>query len=237
MSKYKVSEIFGPTIQGEGPEVGKKVMFIRLSGCDFNCSWCDTQDVHTKGQLMYGMDIINEIERLSKGSTKHIIISGGNPAIYELEDLLGALKELKYKVSIETQGSIVKGWFKFVDTVIVSPKPISSGMNFKIKDYINNIDMINGMTNVFVKIPIGSGADFEFAKEIKKQLPSNVPLYLSVVNTMWNIPNISQEELTMNILRDYKKVVNWVIEDREMGSDVHVIPQMHTLVWGNKKGV
>src|SRR3954466_2726674 len=86
---FPVIEIFGPTIQGEGAEAGLPCSFVRLGGCDFRCSWCDTMYavepalVRQNAIRMGTSDIVDHIEALD-GATRWVIVSGGNPALHEL---------------------------------------------------------------------------------------------------------------------------------------------------------
>ena len=86
MPKIPVLEIFGPTIQGEGSVIGRKTMFVRTSGCDYRCSWCDssfTWDGSAKDdiRLLEPEQILSELDQLAPNQYQHVTISGGNPAL------------------------------------------------------------------------------------------------------------------------------------------------------------
>ncbi len=108
-----VSEIFGPTIQGEGALIGTQTIFVRTAGCDYRCSWCDTgyavlPDYQNDWQSMSAESIFKEIETLSMQQPMWITLSGGNPAMQDLEGLIKLGQAKGYKFSMETQGSISK---------------------------------------------------------------------------------------------------------------------------------
>ena len=132
MKKYPVTEIFGPTVQGEGEHQGKPAYFIRFGGCDYRCEWCDTphavlpQAVRAAERLD-AFEIVERLRSLPPGPG-WVVITGGNPALHELGALVNALQEHNYKVSVETQGSRWKEWLRDCDSICVSPKPPSSGM-------------------------------------------------------------------------------------------------------------
>lgn len=137
-----ISEIFGPTIQGEGCKVGRPSIFIRLGGCDQTppCSWCDTLKSYpkesTKYETLSTFSIIDRVLSLVNYN-KHllatipIIITGGNPCIQDCLSLISGFKHidmnLNFSVYVETQGTIFpSNWIYLIDHLVISPKPPSS---------------------------------------------------------------------------------------------------------------
>src|SRR5436190_6703748 len=105
-----VIEIFGPTIQGEGAEAGLPTHFVRLGGCDFRCTWCDTMyavdpaAVRANSVRMSTEAIVEQIAALD-GSPAWVTLSGGNPALHHVGPLVDSLHASGYLVATETQGS------------------------------------------------------------------------------------------------------------------------------------
>src|SRR4051794_13697195 len=130
---FPVIEIFGPTIQGEGAEAGLPTHFLRVGGCDYRCSWCDTMyavepaTVRGTARHLTAAAIVGEIGALA-GAPEWVTISGGNPALFELEGIVDDLHAAGYRVAVETQGSRWRNWLAKVDRLTISPKPPSSGM-------------------------------------------------------------------------------------------------------------
>src|SRR3954454_23917440 len=130
---FPVIEIFGPTIQGEGAEAGLTTHFLRIGGCDYSCSWCDTMyavdpaTVRATARRLSAGEIVDEIAALG-GAPEWVTISGGNPALHELGAVVEDLHAAAYLVSVETQGSRWRDWLATVDRLTISPKPPSSGM-------------------------------------------------------------------------------------------------------------
>src|SRR4051794_28690583 len=128
-----VVEIFGPTIQGEGAEAGIATHFVRVGGCDYRCSWCDTmyavdpEIVRATAEKLSSDEIVTRVDALA-GRPDWVTISGGNPALHALGDLVSGLHAVGFRVSVETQGSRWASWLGSVDRLTVSPKPPSSGM-------------------------------------------------------------------------------------------------------------
>src|SRR5947209_6080802 len=125
-----VLEVFGPTIQGEGPIAGRVCHFVRLAICDWRCDWCDTKESWTakySTRKTFG-EIAEEVA--GHGPVDIITITGGNPCVHPLVDLLmaaiwRAMPHVQF--SLETQGSIWQEWVRSIQWCVVSPKPPSSG--------------------------------------------------------------------------------------------------------------
>lgn len=88
-----ISEIFGVTVQGEGALIGKPTVFVRIGGCDYRCAWCDTlyavlPEHRAEWTSMTTQDVFAEVQRLSSYTPILVTLSGGNPALQSLEDLL-----------------------------------------------------------------------------------------------------------------------------------------------------
>jgi 7-carboxy-7-deazaguanine synthase len=242
MSKIPVLEIFGPTIQGEGMVIGQKTMFVRTAGCDYSCSWCDsafTWDGSAKEdiRLLTAEEIWKELRTLGSDNFSFITISGGNPALLKnLDTLIDLLKEKQIKIGIETQGSKWQDWFLNVDELTISPKPPSSNMktNFEILDMIfSNLKENQFENNVSLKVVIFDQIDLEYAKMVHKKY-DDIPFYLQVGND--DITNFNNNELIKKLLLKYEWLVNCVVSDHQLNK-VKVLPQLHALLWGNKRGV
>lgn len=242
MSKLPVLEIFGPTIQGEGMVIGQKTMFVRTSGCDYSCSWCDssfTWDGTGKDdiKMMNAEDIWEELKGLGGDGFSFVTISGGNPALLKnLNSLIDLLKENNIKVCLETQGSKWQDWFFDIDELTISPKPPSSRMvtDFDVLDtIIKRVANKNSEKHVSLKVVIFDDQDYEYAKKVYHRYP-NVPFFLQVGND--DITTTDNEELVRGLLNKYEWLIDKVIADHEL-TNVKVLPQLHTYLWGNKRGV
>ena len=117
MHSYRVNEIFY-SIQGEGAFAGTPAVFVRFSGCNLACPWCDTD--HSHFAEMTRDELENAVRALLTGRDGAIIVlTGGEPAL-QLHDDEPLFREFKNRVCIETNGTLpVPDW---VDWVTVSPK-------------------------------------------------------------------------------------------------------------------
>lgn len=237
-----VAEIFGPTIQGEGPNTGIKCIFLRVAGCDMRCEWCDSKfawriDSTTK---KYTPDELSKIliDKCSESNTSKVIITGGNPCLYDFDLIIDNLVKEGMTVDIETQGTLFPKWLSKVNTLVISPKAPSS----KQKDVFNNIEKFldtfneNLSTTIAIKIPVFNNEDFEFSlryynlvKAYDKKL--NIKLYINV----GNCDTKESGDISNRILNNYKKLIDKVLNSSM--DNVYIMPQLHTLIWGNKQGV
>jgi 7-carboxy-7-deazaguanine synthase len=235
-----VLEIFGPTIQGEGMVIGQKTMFVRTAGCDYRCSWCDsafTWDGSAKDDIkqMAPDEILSELRNIGDDRFNHVTISGGNPALLtSIGGLVDLLHEQDIAVAVETQGSIWQDWFLKINQLTISPKPPSSGMetNFEKLDHIISrlIEAGNNDSEVSLKIVIFNDKDFEYARTVHQRYPE-VDFYLQVGND-----DIETEASTSKLITKLEWLVNKVVASTDM-NNARVLPQLHTLIWGNKRGV
>ncbi len=240
--KFPVLEIFGPTIQGEGMVIGQKTMFVRTAGCDYSCSWCDsafTWDGSAKDDIIQltADEIWSQLFKLGGSNFSHVTISGGNPALIgSLGELIDLLHGKKIKVAIETQGSRLQPWFSQIDDLTISPKPPSSGMKTdfsKLDEIVHYLTDKNRLQNVSLKVVIFDEYDLAYAKQVHQKYPQ-IPFYLQVGNDQVTEPD--DEKLTKRLLERYEWLIDCAISEEEL-NNARVLPQLHTLVWGNKRGV
>lgn len=262
MNRIPVLEIFGPTVQGEGMVIGQKTMFVRTAGCDYQCSWCDsafTWDGSAKNmiKMMQPHEIWAELQRIGGDRFAHVTLSGGNPALLpHMKGLISLLHEKGIVIAVETQGSRWQDWLIDIDQVTLSPKPPSSGMstNRDILDdiiarllqreahYSMNHSMSHSVSDFMsnassrslsLKVVIFDEVDLTFAKEIHQRYPQ-VPMFLQVGN-----PDVQRMDIhhhASELLSRYEELIDLLMSSNEL-NDVRVLPQLHALVWGNKRGV
>lgn len=150
----KVNEIFY-SIQGEGYFTGTPSVFIRLSGCNLRCNFCDTE--HQSYKEYTEDEIINEI---AKYPTKHIVITGGEPLLQLNSSFIEKLHNAEKFVQIETNGtiSINESYLSNIDWVTCSPK-FEHCLNAEIK--LHRIDEL--------KVVVKKDTDMSLYEKIKAQ--------------------------------------------------------------------
>jgi 7-carboxy-7-deazaguanine synthase len=208
-------------------------MFVRIAGCDYRCVWCDskfTWDGTEKATQMSATEIFEVLNDMAKGNFQYVTISGGNPALIGqgVKELINLLHQNNIKVSVETQGSKWQDWFRDVDCLTISPKPPSSQM---ITDYTALRYIVENCSkeNLNLKVVVFNDKDYVYAKQIHQLFP-DVPFYLQVGNERLD----KQGDISNELLNKLKWLMEKVIYDKEMNS-VKVLPQLHSLIWGNER--
>jgi len=177
------------TIQGEGFYQGHAAYFIRLGGCDVGCVWCDVKeswdaDAHPKVE-------VSEIVRKAKSSgTEIAVVTGGEPAMYNLDLLTAELQSAGLKTNIETSGAypLTGSW----DWVCLSPKKFKAPHS-SVFEKANELKII-----VFNK------SDFDWAEEHAAKVNSACELFLQ--------PEWSKEKEMLPLIIDYvKKNPKWKV--------------------------
>lgn len=180
-SSYQVMEHFG-TLQGEGYYTGRAAYFIRLSGCDVGCVWCDVKESWDVGAgKSYSLE---EIKGLSEGFD-FIVLTGGEPAMHDLRALTDMLhKEQKY-ISLETSGCYelngAVDWYTFSPKKFKKPHP----------EAYRKADEL--------KVVIYHPSDLAWAEEHAKQVNDQCLLY---VQPEWSKKDQLQEQIIDFITRN-----------------------------------
>jgi organic radical activating enzyme len=151
------------TIQGEGSYSGRAAFFIRLAGCDVGCVWCDVKESWDMSEHpLQTIDfLLNEV--VTSG-TDFVVITGGEPAMYDLTTLVNRLKEQHIEVAIETSGTYPL--LGAIDWYCFSPKKFKAPID---EAYSKASEL---------KIIINHPSDFAWAEEHATKVSSNCKLYL-----------------------------------------------------------
>ncbi len=151
------------TIQGEGFHQGKAAYFIRLAGCNVGCVWCDVKESWTSEESQL-LKISFLIEEVKKTKTEIVVITGGEPLLYDCSFLINELHNENYKVHLETSGAYaLRGnW----DWICLSPKKFKAPLE-------ENILQANEL-----KIIIFNSSDFEWAENYKNKSNAYCQLFL-----------------------------------------------------------
>jgi organic radical activating enzyme len=159
---FPVMEAFY-TIQGEGFHSGRAAYFIRLAGCDVGCVWCDVKESWDAGA--HSLQSAEEIVKLATESqSRFAVITGGEPAMYDLTPLSRLLHEAGFEIAIETSGAYpLKG---DIDWICLSPKKFKAPL----PDMLNRADEF--------KVVINHSSDFSWAEGLRTHLQDDCRCYL-----------------------------------------------------------
>jgi 7-carboxy-7-deazaguanine synthase len=212
----KVNEIFY-SIQGESTYAGYPCVFVRLTGCNLRCSYCDTQYAYDEGRDIDTEEIIKQVEAFQ---CQLVEITGGEPLLQiETPVLVQQLCDKNFKVLMETNGSLNIDLVDNRCVRIMDIKCPSSGESNR-----NDPENIKRLTNSDeVKFVIGSRKDYEFAKPILFKIRSfhgrTIPVHFSPVFGR----------------QDFRQLALWMLEDH-LDAKLHL--QLHKIIWGaDAKGV
>ena len=203
----KINEIY-LSIQGESTHTGLPCIFIRLTGCNLRCSWCDTAYAFHEGKNMSIDEILQKVENFGI----HLVeITGGEPLMQDnVYTLMKRLIEKGYKVMLETGGSISLERVPKDVIKIMDLKCPGSGEQEK-----NNLDNLKLLApHDEVKFVILDKKDYEWSRDIIKKYKINETAHVLLS------PVFDKLEL--------KEMVKWILEDR---LPVRLQTQLHKIIW------
>lgn len=209
--KIGVIEIFGPTIQGEGPLAGSKTLFVRFAGCDYRCKKCDSLHaviptaIKKHAQRLTEEEIVAQLLKLQGDSGTHwVTFSGGNPLMWDLDKLMTLCSENGLAVAVETQGTLYKPWLSRAQIVVISPKSPGMGEKFEPEKLVKILGLLRAHNvQTAIKVVIFSALDIEFAlfvEEVTSEQANGIQLihpglmFLSLGNPY---PPVLNEELDL----------------------------------------
>ena len=207
----KINEIFH-SLQGEGKWTGLPNIFIRTSGCNLRCSFCDTTYAYDDGKEMSINEILSQI---SKYPCNYICLTGGEPLLQkEASDLIDALLKKNYKIYIETNGSINIKKLSYKKSLIISLDIKCPSSNMHEKTYFKNISFLRKDDQL--KFVIKDKDDYNYAKKIVNKYKPICPVFFQPV---WGT--------------NPSDLADWIICD---GLNVKLGLQLHKIIWGEKRG-
>lgn len=177
------------SIQGEGFHTGRAAYFIRLAGCDVGCTWCDVKESWEVENHPL-VDIASIVEKIKQSGTDFVVITGGEPAMYDLSALCDAIHELNIQIAIETSGahSIIGD----IDWICLSPKKFKLPLE-------ENYLMANEL-----KVIAFNNHDFKWAIELEQKVSLACQLY---IQPEWD----KREEIIPKIVEFVKENTEWNI--------------------------
>ena len=203
-----VNEIFF-SIQGESVYAGLPCVFVRLTGCNLRCRYCDTRYAYEEGRAT---PIDQIIETVDAFGIKRVLVTGGEPLLQEeTPSLIGRLLEAGHQVLVETNGSLNIDRVDCRCSRIMDIKCPSSGEHAH-NDPLN-IQRLGA--NDQVKFVIGDRSDYRFAREKLAQLPPGLPPERILFSPVFD--RVPPEQLS-----------GWILEDR---LDVRLQVQLHKIIW------
>jgi 7-carboxy-7-deazaguanine synthase len=217
----RLNELF-LSIQGETSSAGLPTIFVRFTGCNLRCTYCDTKYSYYEGDTVTPEQVMDKIRALR---VKRVCLTGGEPLIQpraEMQQLLDMLGSEQYEVSIETDGSIDISKYTLHDKqrFIVDMKVPSSGMSERM--HLPNLRHIVPERDE-VKFVVGNRADYDWCLDLIREHDIH--------------PSKGYRLLFSPVFGeiDMAEMVEWILADE---LDARFQVQLHKIVWDpNKRGV
>jgi 7-carboxy-7-deazaguanine synthase len=203
----RVSEVF-KSIQGEGTRAGRPCAFVRFTGCDLRCVWCDTAHAFQGGEDRSRQSIVAELGAMA---VRHVCLTGGEPLLQpELPELCRDLLAAGWEVTVETHGQRDAEGLPTEVIRIFDVKPPGSGVEASDLAYLDRL-----RPHDEVKFVVASRLDFDWSLEVARRhhLPGRVAILFSPV-----VPAVEP-----------KALVEWLLAS---GIEARLSLQLHKLIWG-----
>ena len=219
----QITEIY-KSLQGESTYAGLACVFVRLTGCNLRCSWCDTEYSFYGGQRLTAAQVRDEVQRLSPGGGL-VEITGGEPMLQarELVPLMQDLLDRGYRVLLETSGErplelVPAGVVKIVD---VKCPGSAEGGSF----HLANLAALH--TQDEVKFVISDRADYEFARGFLASHKLAARVNAVLFSPAFRQDASGSRDLT-HCLVDPAELAQWMLEDNVLA---RLGLQIHKLIW------
>lgn len=225
-----VTEIFGPTFQGEGSSAGERAVFVRLSRCNLNCIWCDTPetwdssrfDLRAVSRWMSRQQVWQEISARDAGL---VVITGGEPLLQQVKIAWLAAKchATDRRVEIETNGTVVPS-----DDLLGT----AARFNVGVKLANSSVTAARRVNAVAIRQFVSSGrAVFKFVVASPAELDEIAGLQRSYelpADRIWVMPEGTTSQKVLDGLR--------LLADPVLERGWNLTPRLHTLLWENSRG-
>jgi organic radical activating enzyme len=224
----RVSEIFGPTLQGEGPSAGQLAAFVRLGMCNLDCRWCDTP--YTWDRRRYDLDAAlrwtsagNAWQEVAATGAGLLVITGGEPLIQQaaLPPLLDAAGRAGWRVEIETNGTIrplptvIRPFVRFNVSVKLAGSGVAEGRRIR----PIAIRALAAAGQVTWKFVVDQAGDIGEIARLQDQFG---------LDPVWVMP---QGTTAAQVLGRLPQLAEHALAHRW-----HLTPRLHILLWGDARG-
>lgn len=223
-----VSEIFGPTVQGEGPSAGIAATFVRLGACNLSCKWCDTP--YTWDARAFDLtkeletwSIADVIEAVRARPTELVVITGGEPLLQQAQvsRLLDELHVVGRRVEFETNGTRSPNAIVAADRLVVSPKLANSGLPVRARLKWPVLTEYAALPQACFKFVVEGLDDLDEVESITARL--RLP-----AGRIWIMPQATEPQPLRARLEHLAPAVashGWSLSTR-----------LQVLIWGNERG-
>ena len=223
-----VSEVFGPTFQGEGPSSGQRAMFVRLGRCNLDCAFCDTAytwdwtryDPDAELRRRSVDDVLAELDRIG---APLLVITGGEPMLQQrhLVPLVRGARIRGWRVEVETNGTIAPRdpLPALVDQWNVSPKLAGSGVDLARRWQPDALRALAGTGRAIAKFVVRSPSELDEAAAVAEA---------GHLTEVWVMPEATDARTLVARLA--------LLAPDVLARGWHLSSRLQVLVWGNERG-
>jgi 7-carboxy-7-deazaguanine synthase len=222
----KIAEIFY-SLQGEGSLVGVPSVFVRTSGCNLRCSWCDTP--YTSWQPEGSDMSVDDVLRVAaQYPARHVVVTGGEPMISpEIEALTAGLREAERHITVETAGTVFKP--VVCDLMSISPKLANSTPE---APFAAQHERLRWQPDIVRKLMARFAYQLKFVVAQPGDLPE-VQAAVDAVDAPAERVLLMPEGRDRDVLRERSVWLAEVCKER----GYRFSPRLHVELWGDKRGV
>ena len=219
----QITEIY-KSLQGESTYAGLLCVFVRLTGCNLRCTWCDSQYTFYGGRKASPEEVLDEVLELSPNGGL-VEITGGEPMLQERElvPLIERLLEHRFTVLLETSGERPLGRVPAAVVKVVDVKCPDSGEGGTFR--LDNLEVLSRRDEI--KFVLSTRADYEFARDFttRHQLSEKVN---AVLFSPAFRKDASGARNSSHCLLDPQELADWMIAD---GVPARLSLQLHKFIW------
>ena len=218
------------TLQGEGPHTGRPSTFVRLSGCNLSCTWCDTPhtwnwEAFDKAAEQLRLDVADVAARVRELAPRAVVVTGGEPLVQQAA-LLALCEALgpEFTVDIETNGTLVPkaDLAARLHTLVVSPKLANSGVDARLRERMAALRWYAAQDRVWFKWVVSTEADCD-------EVAAAVERYGMRADRVMLMP---EGTIAATLDARLPRVAEWALARGWSLSD-----RMHVRLWGGGRGV
>ncbi|MEV4709597.1 7-carboxy-7-deazaguanine synthase QueE [Actinoplanes sp. NPDC049316] len=227
-STLRVAELFGPTVQGEGPSAGQQALFVRLSGCNLDCGWCDTPYTwdwrrFSPEEQVTEMAVADVASWAVGQDTDLVVVTGGEPLVQQrrLGGLVTQLAGAGRRVEVETNGTIAPDdhLIASISTFNVSPKLSGSGVPAHRRLRPTALQAFRDCGKAVFKFVITGPSDIQELVELQAELS---------LEPVWVMPEGTTESAVLAGMRK--------LAEPALAHGWNLSPRLHVLLWGDERG-
>jgi 7-cyano-7-deazaguanosine (preQ0) biosynthesis protein QueE len=223
-----VSEIFGPTVQGEGPSIGRRAGFIRLGRCNLSCEWCDSRYTwdwahHDPATELSTWTTDAVLRRLTAMAVELVVITGGEPLLQQprLIPLLEGCSRRGWQVEVETNGTVRPALPPgLVSQWNVSPKLANSAVAIGRRLRPEVLAAFEETGHAVFKFVATSVTDLDEIRQVVEQCG---------LSTVYVMPEGTDSATLTGRLEE--------LGDAVLAQGWRLTTRLHILLWGNRRGV